>query len=286
MPFHLESAKSYVVVSYAAFVVMGVPTLTAFVVISAPVMYGFIVSHTVICAFLDFGKSTNERGPILGVQWSLENDMDKNSSGVKSISIASLHSHEDKSGSNDDDGAASEHSTIIVPPGPQMSSTNSEPEPQILGISMGWTISSLVLNLACKIVLSRSTQHLDLTATKRDVATMCLLLATRNMLSCHLITLAAKRSGHVGSAVENMVSFNGWLYLMARECAAQNQKVPTCTLNWTELAVFTLSGSVLISAAAHYPGGWLVAILMLVNWLCFFKTSIRAASLGTVVENQ
>lgn len=37
--------------------------------------------------------------------------------------------------------------------------------------------------------------------------------------------------------LEDTISFNGWLYLMARECAAQNQKFSTGNLNWTELAV-------------------------------------------------
>lgn len=77
MRFHLESAKSFIVVSYAAFVVVGVRTLTAFVVIPASLMYGFIVGHTVMCAFLGFGKSTGERGPILGVQWPFEKDLGK-----------------------------------------------------------------------------------------------------------------------------------------------------------------------------------------------------------------
>ncbi|KAF7884541.1 uncharacterized protein EAF02_004877 [Botrytis sinoallii] len=284
-PFHLESAKLFVVVSYAAFVVVGVPTLTAFVVIPTPVMYGFIVSHIVMCAFLGFGKSTDERGPILGVQWSFEKDLDKNPSGVKPISTASLHSLKDKSDPNDHDRAASEDSVIIIPPDPNISSTNSEPEPQILGINMAWTISSLVLHLACTIVLSRNIQHLDLTASKRDVTTICLLLATRNILSSHPITFAVKKSGDVGSAVEDMVPFNAWLYLMARECAAQNQKVSTGTLNWTELTVFILRGSVYQPATVRYPGGWLAAILMLVHWLGFLKSSIRAASLGTVTEN-
>ncbi|TGO36277.1 hypothetical protein BHYA_0130g00270 [Botrytis hyacinthi] len=231
MPFHLESAKPFIVVSYAAFVVVGIPTLTAFVVIPAPVMYGFVINHTAICAFLGYGKSTDERGPILGVQSSFEKDLDKNSSGVKPISTVSLHSLEEKPDSNDQDRAASEDSAIIVLPDPNISSTDSEPEPQILGINMAWTISSLMLCLACTIVLSRSIQHLDLAASKRDVTTICLLLAARNILSCHLITLAAKKSGCVGSSVEDMVSPNGWLYSMARESAAQNQKVPTGTLN-------------------------------------------------------
>ncbi|KAF7895068.1 hypothetical protein EAF00_006882 [Botryotinia globosa] len=269
MPFYLASAKSFIVVSYAALVVVGVPTLAAFVVIPAPVMYGFVISHTVICAFLGYGKSTDERGPILGVPWSFEKDLEKNPSGVKPILTTSLHSLKETAESNDQDRAASEDSAIIVLPDPNISSTDSEPESQILGITMAWTISSLMLYLACTIVLSRSIQHLDLAASKRDVTTVCLLLATRNILSCHLITVAAKKSGCIGSAVEDMVSFNGWLYLMARECAGQNQKVPTGTLNWTELAVFILVGSVLIPAAARYPGGTLAAILMLVNWLGF-----------------
>ncbi|TGO70251.1 hypothetical protein BOTNAR_0002g00350 [Botryotinia narcissicola] len=285
MLFHLESAKSFIVVSYAALVVVSVPTLTAFVVIPAPVMYGFVVGHTAICAFLGYGKSTDERGPILGVQWSFKKDLDKNPSGVKPISTASLHSLKEKPNSNNQDRAASEDSVIIVPPDPNISSTDSEPEPQILGINMAWAISSLILYLACTIVSSRSIQHLDLAASKRDVTTSCLLLATRKILSCHLITLAVKKSGYVGSAVEDMVSFNGWLYLMARECAAQKQKVLTGTLNWTELAVFILEGSVLIPAAARYTGGMLAAIFMLVNWLGFLKSSIRAASSGRVTEN-
>ncbi|KAF7912712.1 uncharacterized protein EAF01_001733 [Botrytis porri] len=231
VPFHLESARSCVVIFYAAFVVMGVPILTAFVVIPAPVMCGFVVRHTVICAFLGYGKNTDERGPILGVQWSFGKDLDKIPSGVKPKPIAPLHSHGDKLGSNDHDKAASEDLAIIVPPDPKFTSTDSVPEFQILGISMGWTISSLVLNLACTIVLSRTTQDLDLTASTRDVTAMCLLLVIRNILSCHLITLAAKKSSNVGSAVEDMVSFNGWLLFMARESAAQNEKVPTGTLN-------------------------------------------------------
>lgn len=156
---------------------------------------------------------------------------------------------------NGQDRAASEDSAIIVLPDPKISSTNSEPEPQILVINMTWTISSLMLHLAHTIVLSRSIQHLDLAASKRNVTTICFLPATQNMLSFHLTTLAAKNSGDVGSAVEDMVSFNGCLCLIARECAAQNQKVPTGTLNWTDLAVFTLLGNVLIPTAVRYPRG-------------------------------